>query len=91
MAEVTRFSAVMGRSSRTGEVELTDNEHRAADKLRDRYFLYRVFVDPRDPSVYEVAVLQDPVHSAAVRTVTRFDLSKGSGAVWYGLEEVEEE
>jgi len=86
-AEVVRFIEVKGRSSRTGEVELTDNEYRAAERLKERYFLYRVFVDPSDPSVYEVAVLQDPIHSSATRTVTRFDLSKGSGAVWYALQE----
>lgn len=90
-SEVVRFIEVKGRSARTGEVELTDNEYEAAERQKERYFLYRVFVDPSDPSVYEVAVLQDPVHSSATRTVTRFDLSKGSGAVWYALEEVTEE
>jgi len=90
-SEVVRFIEVKGRSSRTGEVELTDNEYQAAERLKERYFLYRVFVDPNDPSVYEVAVLRDPVHSSAARMVTRFDLSKGSGAVWYALEEVTEE
>lgn len=90
-SEVARFIEVKGRSARTGEVELTDNEYEAAETQKERYFLYRVFVDPSDPSVYEVAVLQDPVHSSATRTVTRFDLSKGSGAVWYALEEVTEE
>jgi len=89
--EVVRFIEVKGRSSRTGEVELTDNEYEAAERLKERYFLYRVFVDPSDPSIYEVAVLKDPVHSSATRTVTRFDLSNGSGAVWYALEEVVEE
>ncbi len=89
--EVDRFIEVKGRSSRTGEVELTENEYRAAERLGNRYFLYRVFVDPSDSSVYEVAVLQNPVRSSATRTVTRFDLSKGSGAVWYALEEVTEE
>lgn len=60
-SEVVRFIEVKGRSSRTGEVELTDNEYEAAERLKERYFLYRVFVDPSDPSVYEVAVLQDGV------------------------------
>ena len=90
-SEVVRFIEVKGRSSRTGEVELTENEYRAAERLKERYFLYRVFVDPRDPSIHEVAVLRDPVHSLATRTVTRFDLSKGSGAVWYALEEVNDD
>jgi hypothetical protein len=87
-ADVARFIEVKGRSSRSGEVELTENEYRAAERFKERYFLYRVFVDPNDPSVYEVAILQDPVHSSATRTVTRFELSKGSGAKWYALEEV---
>ncbi|MFH7326434.1 DUF3883 domain-containing protein [Desulfurivibrio sp. C05AmB] len=90
-SEVVRFIEVKGRSLRTGDVELTDNEYEAAERLKGRYFLYRVFVDPSDSSVYEVAVLRDPVHSSARRTVTRFDLSKGSEAVWYALEEVTEE
>lgn len=90
-SNIERFIEVKGRSSRTGDVELTENEYNAAQKHKERYYLYRVFVDPVNPSIYEVAILQDPVHSNATRTVTRFDLSRGSGAVWYGLEETVEE
>jgi hypothetical protein len=82
-----RFIEVKGRSSRTGEVELTGNELRAAERLKGRYFLCRVFVASNEPSIHELAVLQDPANSSATRTVTRFDLSRGSGAVWYALEE----
>ena len=71
--------------------ELTENEYDAAQRHKERYYLYRVFVDPTDLSRYEVAILPDPVHSKATRTVTRFDLSRGSGATWYGLEETTEE
>lgn len=76
-----------GRSSRTGEVELTDNEARAAKPLGARYWLYRVYVDPDRESHFEVATLSDPLNSKAVRTVTRFDLAEGSGAAWFTMVE----
>ncbi|HEV8414148.1 MAG TPA: DUF3883 domain-containing protein [Bryobacteraceae bacterium] len=89
--DIVRHIEVKGRSSRTGEVELTDNEHRAAKRLGSRYWLYRVFVDPSRESHFEVAVLSDPLNSNAVRTVTRFDLVEGSGATWYSLVETLED
>ena len=46
-AEIVRYIEVKGRSSRTGEVELTDNEYRAARRLGSRYWLYRVIRQPR--------------------------------------------
>jgi hypothetical protein len=90
-ADIVRHIEVKCRSSRTGEVELTDNEHRAAKRLGGRYWLYRVFVDPGLESHFEVAVLSDPLNSNAVRTVTRFDLVEGSGATWYSLVETVED
>jgi hypothetical protein len=91
-ADILRHIEVKGRSSRTGEVELIDNEYRAAKRLGNRYWLYRVFVDSNRESHYEVAVLSDPLNSKAVRTITRFDLVEGSGASWYSMvEKVEEE
>lgn len=89
-SDIVRFIEVKGRNARTGEIELTENEYAAADKHRGRYYIYRVFVDPNDPDRFEVAVLGDPINSAAVRTVTRFDLVDGSGADWYRVEEEEE-
>ncbi len=90
-ADIVRHIEVKGRSSRTGEVELTDNEYRAAKRLGSRYWLYRVFVDPGHESHFEVAVLSDPLNSNAVRTVTRFDLVEGSGAMWYSMIETVED
>ena len=90
-SDIERYIEVKGRSSRTGSVELTENEYNAAVKHKERYCLYRVFVDPEDTSIYEVAILCDPVNSDAVQTVTRFDLAKGSGAEWYCLEEIPED
>lgn len=85
-SDILRFIEVKGRSARTGDVELTDNEFRKAQEEGDRYFLYRVFRDPQDRDHFEVAVLADPVNSEAVRQVTRFDLSEGTGAEWFALE-----
>ena len=90
-ADIVRYIEVKGRSSRTGEVELTDNEYRAATRLGSRYWLYRVFVDASREAHFEVAVLSDPLNSNAVRTVTRFDLVEGSGATWYSMVETVED
>ncbi len=90
-SEILRHIEVKGRSSRTGQIELTDNEYRAAKRLGERYWLYRVFVDPNREAHYEVAVLSDPLNSNAVQMVTRFDLVEGSGATWYSMVETVEE
>lgn len=90
-ARIARYIEVKGRSSRSGEIELTDNEYRKAESARERYFLYRVFRDPDDTARFEVAILADPVHSKAVRQITRFDLSDGSGATWYAMIDVPED
>ena len=79
-ADILRHIEVKGRSSRAGEVELTDNEYRAAKRLGSRYWFYRVFVDPNREAHFEVAILNDPLNSKAVRTVTRFDLVEGFGS-----------
>ena len=89
--DVLRYIEVKGRSSRTGEVELTGNEYRAAECKSERYFIYRVYVDPNRTGHYEVAVLCDPLNSKAVRTVTRFDLAEGSDAVWFTCCEVSDD
>ena len=83
--DILRFIEVKGRSDRTGQVELTDNEYEKAESSRDRYFIYRVFRDPEDLDRYELAVLQDPVSSKAVRQITRFALAEGSGAEWFAM------
>lgn len=90
-SDILRFIEVKGRSSRTGQVELSDNEFDKARAERDRYFLYRVFRDPADQDRYELAILQDPVQSKAIRTMTRFDLAEGSGAAWFAMETVVEQ
>jgi hypothetical protein len=86
-ADILRYLEVKGRTSRTGEVELTDNELRAARRLRAQYWIYRIYVDPQRERHYEVAVLSDPLNSTAVQMVTRFDLAEGSGAAWFAMVE----
>jgi hypothetical protein len=90
-SDILRFIEVKGSSSRTGMVELTENEFDRAEREKARYFVYRVFCDREDPGRYELAVLGDPVHSDAVRRITRFDLGDGSGASWYRMETREEQ
>lgn len=70
-----------------GEVELTDNEYRAAKRLGQGYWLYRVYVDQNRESHFELALLCDPLNSAAGRMVTRFDLAQGSGTAWFTMVE----
>lgn len=89
-SDIARFIEVKGRSSRSGEVELTENEFTNAETESTRYFLYRVFRDPENTDRFEVAILANPVNSNAVRQVTRFDLSAGSGADWFEMVTVEE-
>lgn len=89
-SDIARFIEVKGRSSRSGDVELTANEFAKAEIESTRYFLYRVFRDPEHTDQFEVAILADPVHSKAVRQITRFDLSAGSGADWYQVVTVAE-
>ncbi len=84
-SDIVRFIEVKGRSARSGQVELTDNEYEKAEVKRERYFIYRVFRDPDHPDRFELAVLQDPANSKAVRHVTRFDLAEGSGAEWFSM------
>src|SRR5262249_7248455 len=90
-ADILRHIEVKGRSSRTGEVELTDNEYLAAKRLGPAYWLYRVYVDPNRPGHFEVALLSDPLKSGAVRLVPRFKLAEGAGATWFTMVETVED
>ncbi|MCG3113218.1 MAG: DUF3883 domain-containing protein [Candidatus Manganitrophus sp. SB1] len=91
-ADVLRYIEVKGRSSRIGDIELTENEVREArnPKKADRYFIYRVYVDPKRKGRFELAVLNNPLNSKAVRFFPRFDLGQGSGADWFKCEDVSE-
>ena len=87
-ADIERFIEVKGSSSRTRVLELTENELDRAKEFKQRYFIYRVYVDRAEG--YELATLQDPANSRAVIQVTRFDLAEGSGADWFACSYVEE-
>ena len=86
--EILRFIEVKGRSDRTGSVGLSENQRAAADRYKDRYFLYRVYRDRRS-GTFEVAVLVAPVGSPAERsrTVFEYDLGADSGADWFRMSE----
>jgi hypothetical protein len=85
--DIERFIEVKGRSSRSGAVELTDNQLATAEQQRGRYFIYRVFCDPHDQESFELAILADPLYSQALQRVPRFNLFEGSGAVWLSISE----
>jgi len=85
--DILRYIEVKGSRQRTGLSELEENERRAAEIHRARYFIYRVHVDPHMRSHFELAMLADPLHSAGLRTFMRFDLREGSGALWVQLKE----
>ncbi len=92
LADVLRFIEVKGRSNRTGVIELTENQLSASETFKGRYYLYRVFRDPSNPSHFELAVLVNPSNSQAKKVIrtTQFDLSAGSGAEWWALAEENE-
>lgn len=91
--DVIRFIEVKGRSNRTGIIELTENQLAAAETFKSRYFLYRVFRDPVNPSHFELAILSNPADSEAKKVIrtTQFDFSGGSGAEWFQVTEQTEE
>ena len=87
LADVVRFIEVKGATVRAGAVELTDNEHEAAERFGARFFLYRVYAEQSGADTYEVAVLRHPTASPAERIYTRWSyrFSADSGAEWYRL------
>jgi hypothetical protein len=86
-AHVARMIEVKGRSDRTGAVELSDNQRAAAMKWKERFFLYRVYRNPAQKEQIELAILKDPIDSAAeiTRYQHTYNLNAGSGADWYQL------
>lgn len=89
--DVVRFIEVKGRSTRSQEIHLEDNQLKAAEEYNERFYIYGVYRDPKPSESYELAVLANPANSGAVRkkTVTYFDLSSRSGAKWFRLAEQE--
>jgi len=85
LMHLARLIEVKGRSSRTGAVELSENQRAAAQRFRDRYFLYRVYRNPAHPETVQIAILRNPVASRAeiVRYQYRYDLGAPSGAEWF--------
>ncbi len=85
--DVERFIEVKGRNQRTGAVELTENELLGAEKYGSRYFIYRVFCDPTDPTSRELGILCDPMNSPVhkIYRTARFHFHDASGATWFAL------
>jgi hypothetical protein len=56
---VARFIEVKGRGNSGATIELRGNELAAADRYKDRYFLYRLYEG--DDGTYELTVLENPL------------------------------
>jgi hypothetical protein len=56
---VVRFIEVKGRGNPGATIELRGNELAAADRYKDRYFLYRLYEG--DDGAYELTVLENPL------------------------------
>lgn len=71
-----RFIEVKGRAS-VGEVALTSNEYRTADRLKDDYWLYVVYNCATDPHVH---VIRNPARLdwAEVMQVAHYRVGAGS-------------
>jgi hypothetical protein len=59
IATVARFIEVKGRADEGSAIELRGNERQAAERYREKYYLYRVF--ETDQGDYLLSVLRDPM------------------------------
>ncbi len=74
-AKVLRFIEVKGRSSAAAKIELKDNELKAARTYKDRYYLYRFYIER--PGVFLVAALKDPLGAEeGTSTAVHIDLER---------------
>jgi hypothetical protein len=71
---VERFIEVKGSTSEHGVIELKGNELAAAQRWRDRYYLYRVYKSA--PGEYELRLLRDPLSAHKLSLVYQVDLSR---------------
>lgn len=92
-ADVERFIEVKGTRSRTGRVELTKNQRAKAAELRDRYYLYRVYVSRAAEPEIQLAILSDPIDSDAevIDPSYSYDLEEEERSKWFSLAEEPDE
>jgi len=71
----SRVTSSQRSEQQTGDIELTDNEERAARRLTEQYWIYRVYVDPMRPVAVSDRNAEEPLQHRRRRT-SRIDLSE---------------
>jgi len=81
---VARFIEVKGRGASGATIELRGNELAAADRYKDRYFLYRLF-EAAD-GTFELTVLDNPLlHKEALRAAVHVVMEQAEATQRFAL------
>jgi hypothetical protein len=81
---VARFVEVKGRGVSGATIELKGNELAAADRYKDRYFLYRLF-EAAD-GTFELTVLDNPLlHKEALRAAVHVVMEQAQATQRFAL------
>ncbi len=81
---VARFIEVKGRGSAGATIELKGNELAAADRYKERYYLYRFF-EAEDGS-FELAILDNPLaHPEALRSAVHVGMDQAKATQRFAL------
>ena len=81
---VARFIEVKGRGSAGATIELKGNELAAADRYKERYFLYRFF--EAEDGTFELAILDNPLaHPEALRSAVHVGMDQAKATQRFAL------
>ena len=81
---VARFIEVKGRGSAGATIELKGNELAAADRYKDRYYLYRFF--EAEDGIFELAILDNPLaHPEALRSAVHVGMEQARATQRFAL------
>lgn len=81
---VARFIEVKGRGSAGATIELKGNELAAADRYKERYYLYRFF--EAEDGTFELAMLDNPLaHPEALRSAVHVGMEQAKATQRFAL------
>ena len=81
---VARFIEVKGRSSEGATIELRGNELAAADRYKERYYLYRFF--ETEDGTFDLAILDNPLgHPEALRSAVHVGMEQANATQRFTL------
>ncbi|MBN8514187.1 DUF3883 domain-containing protein [Accumulibacter sp.] len=81
---VARFIEVKGRGSAGATIELKGNELAAADRYKERYYLYRFF--EAEDGTFELAMLDNPLaHPEALRSAVHVGMEQAKATQRFSL------